>query len=224
MSPSDDTPAAPLSGVTVVDLSRYLPGPFAAHLLASLGARVLKVEEPTLGDPVRFAPPFVGGRSALAAPLLAGVESVALDLKKLAAARPDVTINQIILAAPDVDRDVFENLARQIQGVGRGITLYASSSDLAMRASRRFGGGVPRAGDVPEDGPVVVAGIDTIDITAVSTAWLALNHSGYAESKALINDIGLLLRTGERPPEKRIPILERIERRGAWYWRYPQPK
>ncbi|MEZ5907898.1 MAG: alpha/beta hydrolase [Hyphomicrobiaceae bacterium] len=146
------------------------------------------------------------------------------DLKKLAAARPDVTINQIILAAPDVDRDVFENLARQIQGVGRGITLYASSSDLAMRASRRFGGGVPRAGDVPEDGPVVVAGIDTIDITAVSTAWLALNHSGYAESKALINDIGLLLRTGERPPEKRIPILERIERRGAWYWRYPQPK
>ncbi|MCB1054013.1 MAG: CoA transferase [Acidobacteria bacterium] len=85
MSPSDDTPAAPLSGVTVVDLSRYLPGPFAAHLLASLGARVLKVEEPTLGDPVRFAPPFVGGRSALAAPLLAGVESVALDLKKPAA-------------------------------------------------------------------------------------------------------------------------------------------
>jgi crotonobetainyl-CoA:carnitine CoA-transferase CaiB-like acyl-CoA transferase len=62
----------------VVDLSRHLPGPLAARLLADLGARVLKVEEPSQGDPVRSAPP--GG--SLAAILLAGVESVALDLKQ----------------------------------------------------------------------------------------------------------------------------------------------
>lgn len=86
MTPSTaPPPAAPLRGVTVVDLTRYLPGPLAAQLLASLGARVIKVEEPTLGDPVRFSPPFVQGTSALAAPLLAGLESVALDLKKPAA-------------------------------------------------------------------------------------------------------------------------------------------
>jgi len=72
----------PLEGLLVVDLSRYLPGPLAAQILASLGARVIKVEVPTLGDPVRLAPPRKNGASALAAPLLAGVESIALDLKK----------------------------------------------------------------------------------------------------------------------------------------------
>lgn len=74
--------AGPLAGLLVVDLSRLLPGPLAARLLADLGARVVKVEEPRLGDPIRQTPPFRRGRSALAAILLAGVESVALDLKR----------------------------------------------------------------------------------------------------------------------------------------------
>lgn len=76
----------PLRGILVVDLSRHLPGPLAAQLLASLGARVVKVEEPRAGDPVRLAPPVVrigkGPTSSLAALLLSGVESVALDLKQ----------------------------------------------------------------------------------------------------------------------------------------------
>ncbi|HEX2163138.1 MAG TPA: CaiB/BaiF CoA-transferase family protein, partial [Thermoanaerobaculia bacterium] len=75
-------PPPPLAGVLVVDLTRLLPGPLAAKLLADLGARVIKVEEPRMGDPVRLSPPIVRGRSALAAMLLAGVESVALDLKR----------------------------------------------------------------------------------------------------------------------------------------------
>ena len=70
----------------VVDLSRHLPGPYASRILADLGARVVKVEEPERGDPVRHAEPRrLGGGGALAAMLLAGVESVALDLKKPAA-------------------------------------------------------------------------------------------------------------------------------------------
>jgi crotonobetainyl-CoA:carnitine CoA-transferase CaiB-like acyl-CoA transferase len=72
---------APLSGLLVVDLSRHLPGPLAARLLADLGARVVKVEEPKTGDPVRASPPVREGVGALGAILLAGVESVALDLK-----------------------------------------------------------------------------------------------------------------------------------------------
>jgi alpha-methylacyl-CoA racemase len=70
-----------LSGLLVVDLSRHLPGPLAARLLADLGARVVKVEEPSLGDPVRTSPPVREGVGTLGAILLAGVESVALDLK-----------------------------------------------------------------------------------------------------------------------------------------------
>jgi alpha-methylacyl-CoA racemase len=74
--------ASPLAGLLVVDLSRLLPGPLAVRLLADLGARVIKVEEPVTGDPVRMAPPLRGGTGALAGLLLAGVESVALDLKE----------------------------------------------------------------------------------------------------------------------------------------------
>jgi crotonobetainyl-CoA:carnitine CoA-transferase CaiB-like acyl-CoA transferase len=51
-------------------------------MLANLGARVIKIEEPELGDPVRAAPPFRSGHSLLAESLLSGLESVALDLKK----------------------------------------------------------------------------------------------------------------------------------------------
>lgn len=65
-----------------MDLSRHLPGPLATRLLADLGARVIKVEEPELGDPVRRAPGAGESPGALAALLLAGVESVALDLKQ----------------------------------------------------------------------------------------------------------------------------------------------
>jgi len=75
---------APLRGVTVLDLTRHLPGPLATRLLADLGARVIKVEEPERGDPVREVPPFIGGRSVLAALLLAGHQSIALDLKRQA--------------------------------------------------------------------------------------------------------------------------------------------
>ena len=95
---SNNSPAGPLDGLVVVDLSRYLPGPLAAQILASLGARVIKVEEPSLGDPVRLAPPRKEGASALAAPLLAGVESVALNLKKPAA----VAVLERLLETADV--------------------------------------------------------------------------------------------------------------------------
>ena len=78
-----DSPASqPLRGITVVDLSRYLPGPLVGRLLGDLGARVIKVEEPKLGDPSRHAPPVADEISSLAAILLAGHESIALDLKK----------------------------------------------------------------------------------------------------------------------------------------------
>jgi esterase/lipase superfamily enzyme len=133
----------------------------------------------------------------------------------------DVRLNQIILAAPDVDRDVFSNLASAIKPYGRGVTMYCSSNDKAMQVARRVAGGIPRAGDVSADGPVVMDGIDTIDVSATSTEYLALNHSSYAESSALLNDIGLLLQTGERPPDARVPILQRVSTPKGDFWRYP---
>ncbi len=113
-------------------------------------------------------------------------------------------------------------LAQQLKGVGQGITMYASSNDLALGISRRFGGG-PRAGDVPDGlGPVVVAGVDTIDVSALSTEYLSLNHSTYAEKTGLLRDIELVLRTGVRPPEIRLPLLLRIKGDQGDYWRFPK--
>jgi crotonobetainyl-CoA:carnitine CoA-transferase CaiB-like acyl-CoA transferase len=72
-------------------------------LLCDLGARVVKVEEPRRGDPVREAPPLVRGRSALGAMLLAGLESVALDLKRPAG----VEVLERLLAHADVLLESF---------------------------------------------------------------------------------------------------------------------
>ncbi len=133
-----------------------------------------------------------------------------------------VVISQVILAAPDVDRDKFQNIAREITGFAQGVTLYAASNDRALRYSASFWGGIPRAGDVPEAGPLVIPGVDTIDVSAVSTDSLGLNHSGYAENNTLLADIKLLIQTGQRPPDKRVPALEALKTaQGGAYWRYP---
>ena len=52
----------------------------------------------------------------------------------------------------------------------------------------------------------------------------ALDHSGYAETSALLQDIQLLIQTGERPPDKRVPILERVKTTKGDYWRYPKQR
>lgn len=72
---------APLHGITVLDLSRLLPGPYATQVLADLGATVIKVEDPQGGDYLRHMPPLCGDTSAMFLALNRGKESVALDLK-----------------------------------------------------------------------------------------------------------------------------------------------
>ncbi|CCB66341.1 MULTISPECIES: alpha/beta hydrolase [unclassified Hyphomicrobium] len=131
-----------------------------------------------------------------------------------------VVISQVILAAPDVDRDKFNIIAREITDFAKGVTLYAASNDRALGYSQRFWGGVPRAGDVPKDGPLIIPGVDTIDVTAVSTDALGLNHSGYAENPALLDDVKALVEFGVRPPDKRLKSILAVESPGGMYWRF----
>ncbi|MGH0036822.1 MAG: CaiB/BaiF CoA transferase family protein [Myxococcota bacterium] len=91
-------PRGPLAGVTVIDLTRVLAGPFCTLVLADLGARVIKVERPGRGDDSREIGPFVGGRSAYFASLNRGKESIALDLE----AEGDRAILDALLARADV--------------------------------------------------------------------------------------------------------------------------
>jgi len=136
-------------------------------------------------------------------------------LKEIRAHKPQLKVSQVILAAPDIDRDVFQTIAGRIRGIGDRITLYASANDIAMKASGALAQG-PRAGDVP---PVIIAGIDAIDVTSIGTDFLGLNHSRYAENVALLNDIKLILMKGD-PSELRAPILRKIPAAGGAYWRW----
>jgi crotonobetainyl-CoA:carnitine CoA-transferase CaiB-like acyl-CoA transferase len=72
----------PLEGIKVLDLSRLLPGPFATLVLADLGARVDKIEDPGGGDYLRHMPPAVAGESAAFHLLNRGKRSAVLDLKR----------------------------------------------------------------------------------------------------------------------------------------------
>src|ERR1043165_7352927 len=91
--------AGPLSGVTVIDLSRILAGPYCTLMMAELGARVIKVEPPKGGDDARAYGPFVNGRSTYFASVNRGKESIALDLKS------------------DADRKIFEKLLEKDDGL-----------------------------------------------------------------------------------------------------------
>ena len=72
----------PLRGITVLDLTRVLSGPYCTMLLADMGARVIKIEHPVRGDDTRaWGPPFVAGESAYFLSVNRNKESVTLDFK-----------------------------------------------------------------------------------------------------------------------------------------------
>lgn len=126
------------------------------------------------------------------------------------------------MAAPDLDKDHYLNIAPKVRAATAGMTLYASSADRALYASKRLAGNVPRAGDVPHDGPTLVKEVDTIDVTVVGEELFGLGHSPFAQTRPVLNDIALLISTGLRPPNKRL-----IEIRGMpegavppKWWRY----
>jgi alpha-methylacyl-CoA racemase len=70
-----------LDGVTVVDATRLLPGGFCTMLLSDLGAKVVKVEQPGLGDYMRATPPTIHGRSPAHSTVNKNKRSIGIDLK-----------------------------------------------------------------------------------------------------------------------------------------------
>lgn len=71
----------PLNGITIIDLTRVLAGPYCTMVLADLGARVIKVEVPDKGDDARAFGPFINDKSAYFMSVNRGKESLALNLK-----------------------------------------------------------------------------------------------------------------------------------------------
>ena len=72
----------PLSGITVLDFTRVLSGPYCTMILSDLGARVIKIEHPVRGDDTRhWGPPFVATESAYFLSINRNKESLTLDFK-----------------------------------------------------------------------------------------------------------------------------------------------
>jgi crotonobetainyl-CoA:carnitine CoA-transferase CaiB-like acyl-CoA transferase len=129
--PGDNTPSqAPLAGLTVLDLTLALAGPFATFVLAGLGARVIKIENPESPDPCRQNPPYLGcdgvslGRTS--------PDDVSVSVLNRLRGKYGVTLN---LKRPGA-RDVFARLLREADIV---------VENFSARTLERLGVGYPFA-------------------------------------------------------------------------------
>lgn len=120
-----------------------------------------------------------------------GLIRVVNDIQK---ENPNIKFGQIILAAPDVDADLFKNIAKAYTKVSDKTTLYVSSEDKAVKLSE-IEHNNPRAGLVK---PVtVVDNIDTvnvnIDFTNLFSKFINLNHTYFAKEQKILEDMKTLL-------------------------------
>ena len=104
----------PLKDLLVLDLTRVLVGPYCTMILSDLGARVIKVEAPEIGDDSRKFGPFVKDYSAYFMSLNRGKESIALNLKK----EDDKKIFEKILAKADILVENFKPGTLEKWGLG----------------------------------------------------------------------------------------------------------
>lgn len=130
----------PLAGVTVLDLTHYLAGPFGTQVLGDLGARVIKIEPPT-GDLTRVVPPYyVGNDSAYYLSTNRNKESVVVDLKTQEGR------DLIRAMIPGVDLVVESNRPHVLAGLGLDYeTLAGINPALVMVSITGFGKDGPYA-------------------------------------------------------------------------------
>ena len=142
----DQTGPLPLTGTVVLDLTKMLPGAVMVKALVDMGARVIKVEEPTRGDMMRSAPPLVDGVGAGFRAFFQGTESVALDLRM-----PEGAASVRALARhADVVLESFR--AGTLEKWGLGLSqLRARNSSLVTCSLSSYGNEGPLAGRLGHD-------------------------------------------------------------------------
>ncbi len=128
--------------------------------------------------------------------LMQALDEIAEDLD----AGDPPPFDEIIMSAPDVDREQFKRTADDILPTAKRITVYASSNDEAMKMSRRVNG-EPRLGD-RAGGVLLMTGIDYIDASNVRTEMFSLGHDYFATQASILSDIGTILRLARGPSER----------------------
>jgi esterase/lipase superfamily enzyme len=106
---------------------------------------------------------------------------------------------QIMMAAPDVDADVFKELIKGVDANVTRMTLYASSNDEALWWSSKLQGGYTRAGQTRPN-VVCADGVDTIDASEVATGLI--QHSYYGDNRSVISDMHALLQSNQHPRDR----------------------
>lgn len=221
----------PLDGVVVADFSRVLAGPYATTALADLGATVIKVERPGVGDDTRrWGPPWTDNGAAYFDSVNRGKRSVTLDLAaadgQRAAAelvrRADVLVENFrpgALAQYGLDYDSASELNpaliyASISGFGSKEGADLPGYDFVVQA---VGGLMSITG--PEDGPPTKAGVALVDVLTGKDAVLgimaalrqrdATGEGQHVEVNllssllgSLANQMGATLATGEAPRRK----------------------
>jgi len=199
--------AGPLDGIRVLDLTQVLFGPFATMLLSDLGAEVIKIERPEVGDIARGNGPVVRGQSTYFLSLNRGKKSVTLNL----ATEPGVEVFLKLVKSTDVLVENFkpgtmENLGlsyEKVREYNPGIIYVAGSGfgqygpyagkpafDVIVQA---MGGILSITGE--EGGPPVRPGVSYGDITAglfLCVATLAALQERYVSGEGQFVDIGML--------------------------------
>ena len=197
-----------LAGLTVLDLTRVLSGPYCTMMLADMGARVIKVERPGGGDDTRaWGPPFQSGESAYFLSVNRNKESVTLDLK-----HPDGRrVLDALIDRADVLAENFRPGALDRMGLGYA-DLSRRRSDLVYCSISGFGQSGPRRREPgydavmqgegglmsitgAEDGPAYRLGVAIVDVVSgmfaaygVAVALLARERTGRGQ----LVDVGML--------------------------------
>jgi esterase/lipase superfamily enzyme len=128
-------------------------------------------------------------------------------------------IGQVIDAAPDVAPEVFAQFSAKIRSKGGNLTVYASAADKALWVSKWLWGR-PRVGYITGDGPTLIDGVDTIDITKAGMRLFSINHDVYASSPIIVADMRSIL-VGSGAPHERTKEFGAVKlpNKGQ-YWRY----
>jgi hypothetical protein len=150
-----------------------------------------------------------------------------------------IRIGQLIFAAPDVDRSVFDQKLRRVAPYAKRVSIYVSSSDAALLASKLLRGGVPRVGEIERAGgdPIRIdlKNVHVIDATGRASWWRldrilgGYGHDYLQQAKEVRDDIGELLKADRKTdrlnPSERDKAGQRFTRHeyadapGVSFWR-----
>ena len=155
--------------------------------------------------------PGVGEIAIVAHSMGAWLTTEALRQMAIRNGRIAPKIRQVILAAPDIDVDVFASQLRSMGHAPPQFTIFVSRADRALRLSRGIAGDVERLGRIDPAGKPWLSrkGVEVVDLTGLSSAD-ALRHGKFAENPEVVRFLGAELINGETPRALHTPLGERL--------------